>query len=314
MSFHNQDIIEKLEIMREYYKLIGDIWREKAYSNAIYNIYRAPKIESEEQLRKIKIKGVGKKTMEKMIEFIKTGKIAKEESIKKKIPDIIKKKECVATLSKIYGIGEKKAEHLCSEGYTSIEKLREGVETDPTLLTKTQRLGLEYCDKLNTTLTYKFIRNIEIAIRCLLNQYYEGKYRLVIAGSHRRKSKISGDIDCLISSFDDKIDLQDITSILMDSSLILEKLWEKKEKFLGIGRCDDIFFQLDIEFIPIEEWGSALLYFTGPKNFNIRMRQIAKEKGYTLNQHGLFMGKKRECGEREIFQKLGLEYVEPENR
>jgi len=65
-----------------------------------------------------------------------------------------------------------------------------------------------------------------------------------------------------------------------------------------------------------EEWGAALLYFTGSKNFNIRMRNAAIAKGWKLNEYGLWDGDKLIAGktEEEIFEALGWEFVEPTAR
>jgi DNA polymerase/3'-5' exonuclease PolX len=65
----------------------------------------------------------------------------------------------------------------------------------------------------------------------------------------------------------------------------------KDEKFMGIAHCPSgkyFYFHVDIVFLPKEEWGSGLLWFTGSKVFNINMRARAKKMGYTLNQKGLF--------------------------
>ena len=93
----------------------------------------------------------------------------------------------------------------------------------------------------------------------------------------------------------------------------------KKEKFMGIAHCPNSksFFRFDIEFVPKNEYASALLYFTGSQNFNIMMRQDAKKQGFTLNQHGLYNNKGlviHAKKEKEIFELLGLKYISPQMR
>jgi DNA polymerase (family 10) len=76
---------------------------------------------------------------------------------------------------------------------------------------------------------------------------------------------------------------------------------------------------LDIEFVSEEEWGTALLYFTGSKGFNVYMRADAKRKGMLLNEHGLYdinTGDKilQYPSEEDIFEEIGMKYVSPPMR
>jgi DNA polymerase (family 10) len=63
-------------------------------------------------------------------------------------------------------------------------------------------------------------------------------------------------------------------------------------------------------------WIPMLLYFTGSKDNNVRMRAAAKARGLLLNQHGLWNGKRRIplASERDAYHKLGLQYLEPRKR
>jgi DNA polymerase (family 10) len=82
----------------------------------------------------------------------------------------------------------------------------------------------------------------------------------------------------------------------------------------------------DVRVLPPESFGAALQYFTGDKYHNIKLREIAIKKGYKLNEYGLFKAKseKRKVKSREImvagkteeeiYEKLGMEWMEPELR
>jgi len=82
--------------------------------------------------------------------------------------------------------------------------------------------------------------------------------------------------------------------------------------------------RLDIVYVPPEEYAFALLYFTGSQEFNIRMRKIALDKGYSLSEHGLKIMKGKEKGafyrghefrtEKDVFTFLEMDYVAPEKR
>ncbi|MDO8515997.1 MAG: PHP domain-containing protein, partial [bacterium] len=79
--------------------------------------------------------------------------------------------------------------------------------------------------------------------------------------------------------------------------------------------------QVDLRVVHAESYGAALNYFTGSKDHNVALRQIALKKGYTLNEYGLSKGTASHKGkhvagktEEELYKALGLEYIEPEMR
>jgi DNA polymerase (family 10) len=129
------------------------------------------------------------------------------------------------------------------------------------------------------------------------------------AGSLRRRQDTVGDIDILvISARPQKI---------MDSFVkappvkdILAKGPTKSSVRTKSG------VQVDCRVVEERSFGAALLYFTGSKNFNIKLRQIVIRKGLKLNEYGLFRNDKYLVGrtEEEMFKALGLSYIEPELR
>jgi DNA polymerase (family 10) len=74
----------------------------------------------------------------------------------------------------------------------------------------------------------------------------------------------------------------------------------------------------DLRVLPQKSFGAALQYFTGSVEHNVRLRQLALKKGFTLSEYGLFTvkGKKYVCGrsEEEIYRKIGVPFVPPEIR
>ena len=71
-----------------------------------------------------------------------------------------------------------------------------------------------------------------------------------------------------------------------------------------------------VYFTKPESWGASCLYHTGDWYFNILMRGVARKLGYRMNEHGVFLGEEIIAGvaEVQIFEVLGLEYVEPAQR
>jgi DNA polymerase beta len=77
--------------------------------------------------------------------------------------------------------------------------------------------------------------------------------------------------------------------------------------------------RIDIRLIPLQSYWPALLYFTGPFNFNQKMRLHAKKMNYKLNEYGLFPNTHPNkqltiLSEHEIFDALNLKYVHPTMR
>ena len=79
--------------------------------------------------------------------------------------------------------------------------------------------------------------------------------------------------------------------------------------------------RIDIKYMPYNSYYTSILHYTGSNDFNINIRRIAKKKGYKLSEHGFFKqtanGKQKEIkinSEKQVFDILDLEYVEPINR
>lgn len=130
--------------------------------------------------------------------------------------------------------------------------------------------------------------------------------RIAVAGSIRRQKKTIGDIDLLATS-ERPAKLMDAFTSLPEVKRVLAK---GKTKAMVVLENN---MQADLRVVKPGSWGAALLYFTGSKQFNIRLRKEAMKKGYKLSEYGLF---DRETGkklagktEKEIFKKLGHKKV-----
>src|SRR3989338_4224630 len=134
--------------------------------------------------------------------------------------------------------------------------------------------------------------------------------KIEIAGSIRRKKDTVKDIDILvISKYPEKV--MNYFAKLNNIKAVLAKGPTKSSVVLKEG------INCDLRVVGEKSYGGALAYFTGSKEHNIRMRQIAIKKGMKLSEYGLFDRKdKYICGknEEELYSKLGLPYVEPEMR
>jgi DNA polymerase lambda len=309
----NEGIIQNLDILVQYYKQIGDQWRVKAYSTAIFSIKKLDfQITDVKQIKNIK--GIGKGIQGKIKEYLDYGEINKVVELKSKIrKKVDNTKDTILNLFQgVWGIGPAKANQLYDQGIRSLKDLQQNQQ----LLNANQRVGLKYYKDLLKPIPRDYIDIFQIMLRVVITKEFgENSFRMQVAGSYRRGKNQSGDIDCLFTS--KVFTLKDLVNVLVKWGIVTDILSMRGEKFMGIVHCPNgqwYHFRMDIEFLPEDEWGSGLLYFTGSKEFNTMMRNDAKKMGYTLNQHGLFDKTGNRIPvytEKEIMSAVGMKYVPP---
>ncbi len=147
-----------------------------------------------------------------------------------------------------------------------------------------------------------------------------GVKRVEIAGSLRRGAETIGDIDLLCEAKAGKPTLSvgkaivDAFTQFDDVQRILAAGATKGSVTVALG--DESEIQIDLRVVPAESFGAALQYFTGSKEHNVRLREMAVKKKWRLNEYGLYDGEKPIAGRSEegIYKKLGKSYVPPELR
>jgi DNA polymerase (family 10) len=137
----------------------------------------------------------------------------------------------------------------------------------------------------------------------------KGVDQVEVAGSFRREKETVGDIDILVVTSKPK-EVSDAVAELKDVRNVVAHGDKKLSFDLKSG------LRVDVRFVRKDQWGVALLYFTGSKEHNIAMRKVAIKKGWKLNEYGLFKGDAVIASktEEEIYKKLELDYCEPRNR
>jgi len=144
-----------------------------------------------------------------------------------------------------------------------------------------------------------------------------GVDKVTPAGSLRRGRETVGDLDLLVTGKCGENEKQRdaVIARILELPGIMEVLakGENKVSFkLSTG------LQVDVRILAPGSFGAALLYFTGSKNHNVRLRQRALKMGYTLNEYSLARLKTEKPvaskTEEEIYAKLGLDYIPPELR
>jgi DNA polymerase (family 10) len=132
---------------------------------------------------------------------------------------------------------------------------------------------------------------------------------VIIAGSFRRKKETVGDIDILATSSDTKKAMKAFTEF-DEVDRVIAHGESKSSIKLRTG------LQVDLRIVEKNEFGAALLYFTGSKEHSVALRKIGQKKDLKVNEYGVFSGKKKLASktEKKMYKALGLRYIEPELR
>jgi len=251
------------------------------------------------------IQYVGEGIAKKIDEYLRTGKLQLLERMKEKTPP------GVPLLMKVQGIGPRTAYHLTHDlGITGVEELKKALESGrldtefgPTVR-ESFRVGME---KLQSFEKRLLLPDAEGHFQKLSSYFGALGIGVGMAGSLRRGKSTVGDMDLL--STDPRA--ADALRRCPGVAQVLESGPRRTSVKLEDG------IQVDLRIFSVEEYGAALVYFTGSKNHNIALRNLAIEKGWKLNEYGLFeKGGRRLAGktEREVYEKLGLDYIPPELR
>ena len=138
------------------------------------------------------------------------------------------------------------------------------------------------------------------------------------AGSLRRGKETVGDLDLLLTLAPAKHSQKDIDAVA-DHILKypdIEQILARGENKVSFRLANNL--QVDVRLLEKENFGAALLYFTGSKEHNVTLRGRANKMGYTLNEYQLstLKGERRVAGrtEEEIYAKLDLAFIPPELR
>lgn len=335
-------ILNKSKILNEFNKLQKQIMFDidnTTGKNKLINQYRLKSInvsiKSIEKYNKdiiklsdlnelIKIKGIGNGTIKRIKEIIENGKLS-EIIITINDKNYLK---MIEELEDIYGIGRITAYKLFKNyKIKSINELKKRVKSGEIDVSDNIKIGLKYVNKLDIHIPRSDIDDFKEYILNILLKI-DPKLFGTICGSYRRLKETSGDIDLIIVNTDfkhlnDKIKINYIDIFitqLINNNIIIESLTKTnvKTKYMGIFKWKNSKpRRIDIRFMPYESYYSAILYFTGSKDFNKNMRLNAIAQNYTLNEYGLYDENNKLIkvnSEKDIFDILGMEYITPDKR
>jgi len=274
------------------------VYKKAAYiraAKAVQNLNGA--LKSASQLAGIK--GIGDKTLKKIEEILATGGLNKLDSFTNDFSELLK----------IQSVGPKKAQLLYNTyGVRTPKEVLKLIEGGKLVDDRLERNVRKTLKTHNRRLPRKEILEISNDIELHLKVACP-RAIVQVCGSIRRELKTCKDIDIIFCAVPEVVE--------EGKHAFLNYDWDFVDA-AGKTRMDSVKdgVAINIRFMDRDQYGSALLYFTGSGSFNEAMRSHAKRKGYKLSEYGLFKGDNLIASwlEADIFKELGIPYIEPKDR
>ncbi|MBL8964049.1 MAG: PHP domain-containing protein [Phycisphaeraceae bacterium] len=351
----NEALSRRLFEMSRLMELLGeDSFRASAHARAARAVEAMTDDVAEvaaDRARLLAIDGLGPKTADKVIEFVRTGAIAEHAEFLSRVPPGLPE------LMDIPGLGPKTLRLIWqSAGVTDLSSLRKALAEGT--LVGLPRLGEKSVEKIRQSVEFYVSQRasgadgtgrlplgvaMPIAERVVsyLGSVATGA-TIAFAGSLRRGKETIGDIDilaaprtadegkALTAAFTSMPGVVGIISSGPTRSSVRVAPVEASSRWGIDPSRASVGVQMDLKIVPPDSWGAAMMYFTGSKEHNVAMRERARARGMTLNEYGLFPdddpdGKKKpphnrgvvpiaSKSESEVFAALGLAYLPPECR
>ena len=281
----------------------------------------------------IALEGIGKGTASKLIELAQHGNMSEYDELRDQIP------KGLMEVLEIPGLGPKTVKLMWDEkNVESIEDLLKIIE-DGSIL-ELPRMGQKTVDNIKESIEFMAQSGGRLHIgiaQGVADRFVEmmsavkGVKQCAFAGSLRRGKETIGDIDILLATSDPEAAREAFTNakgvikVLANGekkSSIRVAIEDESSRW---GAEDNTAVQVDLRIVDESAWGAALMYFTGSKEHNVRLRERAIKQGMTLNEYGLFKddGSEKtppqERGEKPlackteeaIYEKLGVPYYPP---
>ncbi len=258
------------------------------------------------------VDGVGKAIAEKIDELLSTGHLGFLERLEAEVPPSL------AELLQVPDLGPKKVALFWKQlGITSLKELENAARAGklrslPGMGDKSEAkiiAGIEALSRRSNRIpigrAWPFAQELLAYLRSV-----EGVRAVELGGSLRRMRATVGDIDILAAARDSRA-IMDAFVNRKDVARVLGKGETKSSVEFTHG------LQAQLWVHPAEHWGTALVYATGSKDHNVRLREYALKRGYSLSEHALQRkdGSEVTCErEEDVYKTLGLPFIPPELR
>jgi DNA polymerase (family 10) len=313
---NKKDVIKILETIAVYLEIKGEnTFKVSAYRKAAGALERDERT-MEEIDDPASLQGIGKGTASVITELMETGESSLLNELLEELP------AGLIPLLKLPGLGGKKIGKLYQElDVIDVDSLRKACEDKkvqklPGFGEKTEEKILDALKDFGKRPERLTIAEVMPAAELIKEQLEEmdGVNRFELAGSYRRGRETIKDLDFIISTEDPAkvgeqiVSLKNITEIVAhgETKISLE---------LEFG---DLIVPVDFRMIKDEAFASTLHHFTGSKDHNVMMRQLAKENGEKISEYGIENEETGEIktfeSEEEFFAHFGFSYIPPEVR
>ena len=325
----NAATMDALQLLATHFDEIKNTFRSIAYRRA-RNALSKQKVHIRTYKQAIALPYIGESIAAKIEEFVETNRIRRLDYALADPMDKLRR-----LFMGVYGAGYVQAQRWIAQGHRTLEDLKTKAD-----LTPNQKVGLEHYDDFQQRIARQEVAQHAAIVQAALKAA-DPELEAIVGGSYRRGNSASGDIDILITK--KGASMERIRTLVMDTvvpqleeqgflkvALASTRSLDNGSKWHGASALpgNSPWRRLDLLFVPADELGAALLYFTGNDIFNRSLRLLASRKKMRLNQHGLLKNVLRGRGrvkltegelvegrdERKIFEILGVPYRPPEHR
>lgn len=272
------------------------------------------------------IEGIGKGTAGKLIELARSETIKEYQELCEQVPD------GVMDVLSIQGLGPKTVKLMWDEkGVESIDDLKKSIE-DGSIL-ELPRMGAKTVENIKASIAFLESSGGRLPIGIAqkvadrfvaMMEALDGTIKVAYAGSLRRGKESIGDIDILVATKNPD-EAREAFTTSEGVMQVLAKGDTKSSIRTAIGETNSRWgteqgagVQVDLRIVDESCWGSALMYFTGSKEHNVKMRERAIKMGMTLNEYGLFEDGNETpvaCeSEEAVYKALKMPFIPPTMR
>lgn len=311
---NNREVAELFETLANMLAIRGDqIHRVLAYRRAGENIRELGRdinqIAVEGALTSIP--GVGATLASKIEEMLATGRLEFYEKLSAEIPPTL------VDMLRVEGLGPKRVKQIYDTlGIATLDELAEaaaagrlrelpglGARSEAKIVANIEALARHGDERIPLGTAWPVAQEILARLKEL-----PGVEKAAVGGSLRRMRESTGDIDLLVAAADS------------EAIMAYFREMENVESISGSGPTKTSVIllsglQVDLRVLPVERWGTLLSYFTGSKEHNVRLRELALKKGYSLNEHAFTPQDGREeilCPtEEDVYAFLGMPTIPP---